>query len=172
MPETSEVREQPRGYEFGPFRVDVHGGAIYRGETRVPLVPKAVDLLRLLLAARGEVVTRHDLLRDLWPDVVVEEANISKLVFQLRQVLEEVPDYASAIETIPKRGYRFVGEVREIVGPPPSRARDEPRKVLPFVPSEPAAAEQLSRPASGPWARSVPRWWIVGAAMTTLALAM
>jgi DNA-binding winged helix-turn-helix (wHTH) protein/Flp pilus assembly protein TadD len=96
--------------------MDAHGGALYRGDQRLPLPPKAVDVLRLLLAAGGEVVTRTELLHDIWPDVVVEEGNLSKLVYILRQVLADVPEYAEAIQTVPKRGYRFVGSLREYLG--------------------------------------------------------
>lgn len=169
MPGTSELREQPRGYEFGPFRVDVHGGAVYRGEKRLPLMPKAVDLLCLLLAARGEVVTRDDLLREVWPEVVVEEGNISKLVHQLRQAFEDVPGYAEAIETVHKRGYRFVGEVREIGGAPPPDTRDRGGTVLPLPPPVRLAAG-FSEPE--PAAGAARRWWVVGTAMTTVVLAL
>jgi TolB-like protein/DNA-binding winged helix-turn-helix (wHTH) protein len=151
MPEPSEVREKPSGYEFGPFRVDAHGGAVYRDGARISLVPKAVDLLRALLEARGEVVTRNDLLQELWPDVVVEDSNISKLVFQLRQVLSSVAEYASAIETVPKRGYRFLGAVRELHGPPvPPRSEASPRPVLESIPeaTAPEPGEASSAPHS------------------------
>jgi DNA-binding winged helix-turn-helix (wHTH) protein/tetratricopeptide (TPR) repeat protein len=129
MPEASSASGQPHGYEFGPFRLDARGGAVYRGGERLALPPKAVDVLRLLLEASGELVPRQDLMSGVWPDVVVEESNLSKLIHILRHELADVPEYAEAIQTVPKRGYRFVGRFHEYRGerqePTGSLDRDE-----------------------------------------------
>ena len=94
---------------------------LYRGARRVQLPPKALDLLHRLVASPGEVLTREGLQAELWPDVVVEEGNLSKLVFHLRRTLGVVPELADAIETVPKRGYRFVGAVEQL---PPARVQN------------------------------------------------
>ena len=94
---------------------------LLRGGERVPLVPKSVDLLALLVQRAGEVVTREALMDALWPEVAVEEGNLTKLVFHLRKALGE-----ASIETVPRRGYRFAGEVRAESAP-------EAIAVLPFA---------------------------------------
>ena len=118
---------------------------LYRGNERVPLPPKALDLLHQLLRTAGEVLTRETLQAELWPDVVVEEGNLSKQVFFLRQALAADPAWAEAIETVPKRGYRFVGRVERLSGIS-GRAPERPARletgrtlaVLPFAESHPA----------------------------------
>ena len=113
------VTETHRGFAFGPFRLELPAVVLYRGAERVLLPPKALDLLRLLLESSGEVLTRETLQARLWPDVVVEEGNLSKLVFHLRKTLSQAPELAEAIETVPKRGYRFVGRVETLPAIPP-----------------------------------------------------
>jgi len=108
-------------FEFAPFRLDVTQGVLLRGAERVPLVPKAVELLALLVQEAGRVVARGRLVESLWPDVIVEEGNLTKLVFQLRQELGD-----DAIETVPKRGYRFSRQVAAALP-------EEALAVLPFV---------------------------------------
>ena len=108
-------------FEFAPFRLDVAQGVLLRGAERVSLVPKAVELLALLVREAGRVVARGKLVESLWPDVIVEEGNLTKLVFQLRQELGD-----EAIETVPKRGYRFTRQVAAALP-------EEALAVLPFV---------------------------------------
>lgn len=106
---------------FGRFRLDQGQGVVLRDGEPVPLSPKAVELLAALLKEPGRVVRKSELLEALWPDVVVEEGNLSKLVFLLRKELGE-----GLIETLPKRGYRFAAKVAA-----PGR-RTEVLAVLPF----------------------------------------
>src|SRR5687768_16900620 len=94
-------------YRFGPFVLDVTDRSLKRDGVPVPLTPKLFDLLVALVENAGRLVEKDTLLRTVWPDVAVEEGNLTKGVFSLRQLLEEEggPRY---IETVPKRGYRFV----------------------------------------------------------------
>ena len=106
-----------RQYEFGPYRLDVQGGMLFRGSNRVPLPPKVAELLVALVQAAGTVITREQLQRLLWPDTVVEEGSLTSNISMLRKTLGRTPDGQEFIETLPKRGYRFVapvalGEVR------------------------------------------------------------
>src|SRR6184192_2227930 len=101
-------------YEFGPYLLDTERGVLYRGGELLPLRPKVVDLLEVLVRRRGEVLLKDELMAEVWPDVVVDEGNLNRNVSTLRQALGA--DGATYIETIPRRGYRFVAEVRE-VGP-------------------------------------------------------
>jgi DNA-binding winged helix-turn-helix (wHTH) protein len=97
-----------RLFEFGPFRLDAAEKVLLRENEVVPLTPKAFDLLVTLIENSGHVVAKDELMKRVWPDTFVEEANLSHHVFTLRKALDEDPGGAKYIETIPRRGYRFV----------------------------------------------------------------
>ena len=99
-----------RIYRFGPFVLDVPDRSLKRQGSPVPLTPKTFDLLVVLVENAGRLVEKDALLRAVWPDVAVEEGNLTKGVFTLRQTLEDegAPRY---IETVPRRGYRFVAPI-------------------------------------------------------------
>lgn len=101
--------EMRRFYEFGPFRVDTANRLLMHGGEVVPLKQKAVDTLLVLIERRGEVMEKDALMRRLWPDTFVEESSLSQNVYALRKAFGG----AEYIETIPRRGYRFIGDVRE-----------------------------------------------------------
>ena len=94
---------------FGPFRLDFDQRQLTRGGEPVVLGSRAMDLLCVLAAARGDLVTKNELLSRVWPDVVVEENNIQVHVSALRKALDVGQDVASCIVTVPGRGYRFAG---------------------------------------------------------------
>ena len=98
-------------YAFGPFRFDRAAGLLWRGGDVVPLTPKASELLGLLVFDAGKVLSKDDLVRRLWPDTFVEEANLSHHVYRIREALGEHPDGGQYIETLARRGYRFVAPV-------------------------------------------------------------
>jgi DNA-binding winged helix-turn-helix (wHTH) protein len=106
------IRHRPVSYEFGPFRVDVHAKVVLRGGELVPLTPKAVELLIALIEARGDVRTKDQLLKQVWPDSFVEEANLSHQIYKLREALSDQQG-EPFIQTVPRRGYRFVATVVE-----------------------------------------------------------
>ena len=101
-----------RHYEFGPFRLDPVGGVLFRGGERLALRPKVVELLTMLVEAQGNPVTKNELLQKVWADAIVEEGTLASHISVLRKALGEGPESAQYIETIPKRGYRFVAPVR------------------------------------------------------------
>ena len=101
-------------YEFGRFAVDRSKRLLLCDGEIVPLQPKAFDTLLLLIERRGEVLTKDELLRQLWPDSFVEESNLSQNIYVLRKALAQTPGGDDLIKTVPKRGYRFVGNVREV----------------------------------------------------------
>ena len=96
-------------YEFRQYRLDTRGRLLYRNGQRVLLAPKAVDLLIALVEAQGEPVGKRELLQRVWPRTVVEEGSLTSHISLLRRVLGEGAGGQRFIETIPKRGYRFVG---------------------------------------------------------------
>lgn len=104
-------------FVFDQFRLDATEHLLYRqtGEV-VPLKPKAVETLELLVMQRGRLLTKAELLERLWPDAVVEESNLSQNIYLLRKVLGLTAGGQNYIETVPKRGYRFVADVEEIYG--------------------------------------------------------
>ena len=101
-----------RCYEFGPFRLDATGGVLFRDSERLAISPKAIKVLILLVQAQGNPVTKEELLSKVWPDAVVEEGSITSHVSILRKTLGGAADSGQYIETIPKRGYRFLAPVR------------------------------------------------------------
>jgi DNA-binding winged helix-turn-helix (wHTH) protein/TolB-like protein/Flp pilus assembly protein TadD len=98
-------------FEFGPFRFESGNHLLLRGTEPIQLAPKAIDTLHVLLEHRGRVVSKDELIERLWPDTSVESANLTQNVYLLRKALGEGPHDQNYIETIPKRGYRFVATV-------------------------------------------------------------
>jgi DNA-binding winged helix-turn-helix (wHTH) protein len=85
---------------------------VLRGGELVPLTPKAVELLVALIEAKGDVRTKDQLLKQVWPDSFVEEANLSHQIYKLREALSDT-HAEPFIQTVPRRGYRFVAPVVE-----------------------------------------------------------
>ena len=102
-------------YEFGPFQVDADKDLLLRGDEVVPLAPKAFQVLLVLMRHSKQVVSKDDLLKTVWPDTFVEEANLSRNIFLLRKALGESPQDHQYIVTVPGRGYRFAEDV-QLVG--------------------------------------------------------
>ncbi len=100
-----------RFYEFGPFRIDTAKRVLLKNGKVVQLTPKAFDLLLVLARNKGELVEKSELIRELWPNTFVEEANLSVNMSALRKALGEKANEHLYIATAPGRGYRFVAEV-------------------------------------------------------------
>lgn len=93
--------------EFGPYRLDLSVRLLTRQGVVVPLAPKSLDILSVLVLNAGEVITKEALLQAVWPDTFVEEGNLTQHVWLLRKSLGTRPDGGEYVETFPKRGYRF-----------------------------------------------------------------
>jgi len=91
-------------YEFGPFRVDSEKQILLRDGKSIPLQPKTFQILLVLIRHSQEVVTKDDLMKAVWPDTFVEEANLSRNIFMLRKALGESPQDHQYILTVPGRG--------------------------------------------------------------------
>src|SRR6185437_5491594 len=111
MPE-SDSQKLKELYEFGPFRVDPEKEVVLRAGEPVPLTPKTFQILLVLIRHNKEVVTKDDLMKEVWPDTFVEEANLSRNIFMLRKALGENPPEQRYILTVPGRGYRLAESVR------------------------------------------------------------
>ena len=99
-------------YEFGPFRVDADKEILLRAGEPIPLQPKTFQILLVLIRHSQEIVTKEDLMKAVWPDTFVEEANLSRNIFMLRKALAENPPEQRYIVTVPGRGYRLAENVR------------------------------------------------------------
>ncbi len=110
--DTSTDQKVKQLYEFGLFRVDPEKELLLRGTETVPLTPKTFQVLLVLVRHSKEVVTKDDLMKMVWPDTFVEEANLSRNIFLLRKALGETPQDHQYIVTVPGRGYRFAEEVQ------------------------------------------------------------
>ena len=126
-----EAEKAPgRHYEFGPFRLDPAGGVLLRQGKRSALTPKVVEVLTILVEARGNAITKEELLQRVWADTVVEEGSLTSHISILRKSLGDGPDGQQFIETIPKRGYRFAAPVKVVENWPAETATQAFRKRL------------------------------------------
>ena len=103
-------------YEFEEFRVDAGRKCLWHADKLVSLTPKAFETLLVLLKHRGEIVSKDLLLEEVWPDTFVEESTLSQNILTLRKALAIFQKDRQFIVTVPRRGFRFVADVKEIVG--------------------------------------------------------
>ena len=109
-------------YEFGPYRLEPSTRQLVRSGEAVTLTPKAFEVLLALVERHDRVVDKSELMKLVWPDSFVEEANLSQTIFVLRKTLGEDADGRQYIDTIPRRGYRFAAAVRVVAEPEASSA--------------------------------------------------
>jgi DNA-binding winged helix-turn-helix (wHTH) protein len=135
--------DPPPVARFGPYEADLATGELRRDGARVPLQDKPFQILARLLRRPGELVTREDLRAELWPaDTFVDfEHGLNTAVKKLRQALDDSADTPRFVETLPRRGYRFVAPVSPGT---PSDVAGEPA-------SAPAAAPSSKERAPNPW---------------------
>jgi TolB-like protein/DNA-binding winged helix-turn-helix (wHTH) protein/Tfp pilus assembly protein PilF len=125
---------------FQSFRLDTANQCLWRGQERVPITPKAFDVLRYLVENPGRLVTQDEVLDKLWPETYVNPEVFRKYILDIRKILGDRPDKPEFIETVTKRGYRFIAPVI-----------DDERTTLPLdlttqkqrVALEPAAPPQI-----------------------------
>ena len=162
-------RPAGRFYLFDGFRVDVSERLLFKENREVPLTPKVFDTLLVLLENSSHVLTKKELMEQVWPDSFVEENNLAQNISILRKALGEEGEHY--IQTVPKRGYRFVGDVRSsaddeetVIVHERTRARivversdDEvlPARIIDVAPTEVRQLESpLQRPPETMYARS------------------
>jgi DNA-binding winged helix-turn-helix (wHTH) protein/TolB-like protein len=182
--------------EFDEFRVDPVRRRLWRDGDLVPITPKAFSILLVLLEKRGEIVEKEDLIKEVWPDLFVTEANLTQNISSLRKALGERANDRRYVVTVPGRGYSFAGDVievprdstgeislaqvaREVAGvaePTPTEAGEEApppgAKPSPGPPPSPLAPLGAPRDSGSPAAPepSRQRWgWPVGAALAVAA---
>ena len=112
--ESSQIAKESKTYQFGEFHLDAENFLLLRNNETVQLPIKAVQILLALVEADGRVVKKEEILERVWADTFIEESNLSHHVAALRRALGEEKNSKKFIETIPRRGYRFVAPVTEI----------------------------------------------------------
>ena len=135
-----------RLYNLGPFRLDPAAGVLSRDGVPVALGARAVAVLAALVARAGEFIGKTDIMEIAWPGVIVEEGNLAVQITMLRRALAQAPGGAGWIETLAKRGYRFVGpvaavEVAALQDTSGSKASNLPESLTSFIGRE----EELAR---------------------------
>lgn len=146
-------------YEFGPFELDPAQRLLRRGAERLDLPPRVFDTLVVLVESEGRLLEKDDLMDRIWPDSVVEESNLTQAIYLLRKTLQDGENGTRFIETVPKRGYRFVASVRSIDATPSGShlaAANPPQHVSalavpPKAPTPSAPAPHSNPGASGRW---------------------
>ena len=137
------------GLQFGDFTLDVSERLLLRDGRPVLLTPKAFDVLAALAARPGRLMTKDELLKEVWPDSFVEESNLAYHVFALRRALGDT-DGERYVETVPKHGYRFVAPVKPANGaglgsPTRAKAADpKQERAVDFLPDESESRDQSS----------------------------
>jgi len=156
-----------RQYVFGEFRLDAVQRALFRANDLVPLAPKALETLLFLVERHGRIVDKKELMDAVWPETFVEEVSLARNVSVLRKVLSENEDGQSYIETIPKRGYRFVAPVSEEQQDEAvaSSLRSSKSSGLPSTPAQTGESGEDARKRT-PW-----RSWAIAPAIVVAGLA-
>ncbi len=112
-------------FDFGPYRLDVRERRLLKDGVQVLLTPKAFEILCVLVLKAGHLVSKEELLSEVWRDSFVEESSIARNVYLLRKSLGEGADGQPYIQTVPRQGYRFVVEVKDVGGRVPETEQSE-----------------------------------------------
>src|SRR5215204_5004725 len=112
-------------YEFGPYHLNLNRRVLTCAGETVSLTPKATEILVILVTNAGQLLEKDQLLTQIWPDTFVEESNLAQNVFTLRKALGDERADPRYIETVTRRGYRFIASVR-VVGADECTADDLP----------------------------------------------
>lgn len=135
-------------YQFGPFRLDPWKRRLLRGDELISLTPKAFDTLLALVQQSGKTIEKDDLMKAVWPGVVVEENNLNQHITALRKSLGDSRQESQYIATIPGLGYRFVADVTRVDVPSASESESSTKPVqTQFVPAPAVTSETVAAPA-------------------------
>ena len=117
----AEVESTPTVIRFGIFEADLQAGELRKAGVKLKLSGQPFQVLTILLTSPGKLVTREELQKQLWPDTFVDvDHNLNTAINKIREVLADSADTPRYVETIPRRGYRFIGQVESKASPPPS----------------------------------------------------
>jgi Tol biopolymer transport system component/DNA-binding winged helix-turn-helix (wHTH) protein len=150
----ADVKSQPRLLRFADFEADLRSGELRKAGVKLKFGGQPFQVLAILLEQPGEVVTREELQKRLWPDTFVDvDHNLNTAINKIREVLGDSAESPRFVETVPRRGYRFIGEL------------ERPVEQL----EEPVAASVVTvEPDRGPDSRKL--WWRVAAGVLIIAI--
>src|SRR5580693_6061517 len=111
-------------FQFGEFQIDARARTLRRKKASVSLNFRAFDMLLYFVQNPGRVLTREELLKNVWPDTFVDEHNLAQSISVLRRALEEKPGDNTYIVTLPGRGYQFASAVRAVAHEDPAIVAD------------------------------------------------
>lgn len=134
-------------YQFGNFRLDAREKILFRDDKPVSLTPKVFDTLQIFVEHAGHLLSKDELIQSLWQDRFVEESNLTFNIRMLRRVLNDDVQHPRYIETVPRRGYRFIAAVTKLEGNGEVMAR-EPSPALPLEVKQPAPSLESSAETS------------------------
>jgi DNA-binding winged helix-turn-helix (wHTH) protein len=150
----SESQATRRLIRFGAFEADVQTGELRKNGVKLKFSGQPFQVLAILLERPGEVVTREELQKRLWPDTFVDvERNLNTAVNKIREVLGDSAETPRFIETLPRRGYRFIGELERPIEPSVEPA------IEPLTTVEPDRCSDFRK-----------LWWTVAAGVLTIAI--
>ena len=154
-------------YEFGRFRCDPGEQLLLCDGKPVTLSPKTFEILLALVRSQGRLVTKDELMRQVWPDSFVEEANLTVNISALRKALGETSDGQQYIETVPKRGYRFIAKVAVL------EQDSKKREFAEETPASGGIGDSMAAGAEQATLRRLPGplfWKIIGLSLVLLAI--
>jgi len=171
-------QEESNLFEFGDFSLDSVERALYRSGERIPITPKALETLLVLVRKAGHVVSKEKIMQEVWPDSFVEEGNLNVNIFALRKVLGDSSGGKSYIETVPRRGFLFAAPVQIALrqnGPLVVETRTRARIVteeISEIPSPSEISERLGHSAlpMGKVTRNSHWMWVIASVAAVVLL--
>lgn len=121
------MKEEQENFEFGEYRIDGQNKRLMRGSENVPLTPKVFETLQILVQNAGNLVGKSELMELIWPDRFVEESNLTFNIKMLRKALGDSSNDPKFIETVPRRGYRFIAEMNKPIELAADQVETQPR---------------------------------------------
>ena len=164
--------EQKALYAFGPFQFDCARSRLTLNDEVIPLSPKALEILKVLVESGGALVEKDALMQKIWPDTFVEDGNLSVHIFALRKALSRFENGNAYIETVPRQGFRFTPPVSLIS--PPAETLTLERRVRSQLTIEDTESLAVMEPANSPLLGDglrTRRWWIGIGAIVLVAVA-
>jgi eukaryotic-like serine/threonine-protein kinase len=159
-------------YEFGPFRMDPDKQTLLRENDPVPVTPKAFETLLALVRRSRDVVSKEELLKEVWPDSFVEESNLSQNIFLLRKALGDTAEDRQYIVTLPGRGYRFAATVRTVTEQGEAVVAQARTRTQIVIEENEAEADQALKALPIPQKPGAGRKFLLSAAVVAVLLAL
>jgi eukaryotic-like serine/threonine-protein kinase len=159
-------------YEFGPFCMDPDKQTLLRENVVVPVTPKAFETLLVLVRRSRDVVSKEELLKEVWPDSFVEESNLSQNIFLLRKALGDTAENRQYIVTLPGRGYRFAASVRTVTEQGEALVAQARTRTQIVIEENEAETDQALKALPVPQTPRASRKFLLSAAVVAVLLAL